>query len=203
MHDSIRRLLTDVQDDLAERTLPSPCWVSYDPDIIYQLWDDDGDFSDDDFYEGGTIIDYSAAKSEPRKRPAPSLSLGPAIPKENILWRSTRERLVSPELPSYKGEGNTKVTLLQDWRQDQKAKTVVVDLALRQTDGHEPTLLKQEAADSASLQPSSGSPSVAPLIPYAVSELSEDLSRPSKKRKPSNDDNSHRRSRRKRQPARD
>ena len=134
-------VLTFSKDDLAEHALPSPVWVSYDPDFdIESPFSDCEEYFSDEYYDEGigsfrkrkednAVGGETVTKKEPMKkkrkfgvtRKTPELKLPgkrrlPLRP--TVFWKSREEllRSSSPRELVIDGEGE-KVAILKDWRE--------------------------------------------------------------------------------------
>ena len=108
----------------------SPVWISYDPDFEIADYTSDWENSVDEYFDegkaGGNKRKGSQKKGNQehqkkrRKKLAPThdipeLSLATTV-REPVVWTTSRERLRSPELSTWKEGKVTKVALLEDWR---------------------------------------------------------------------------------------
>ncbi|KAL9130419.1 MAG: hypothetical protein Q9217_001386 [Psora testacea] len=119
-------------DDLAEHTMHSPVWISYDPDHDIADYISDWEISPDEYFDEGssTARKRKAGKGngkgghqEKRRKlqltkKISTLSLGEATPpSEPVVWRARDERLRSPDLPVLREGDAGRVALLKDWRE--------------------------------------------------------------------------------------
>ena len=116
------------QDELAERTIHSPVITSYSAALDLLDWDSE-DFDSDDEYD-----DYVSLKSKrttgagtnaSKSRKSKGKSIGHSVSargkisipiRQPVLWKPLKERLLSPERPTWKDGQNVEVSLLRDWR---------------------------------------------------------------------------------------
>jgi len=139
-------LTHSLQDDLAEHTMHSPVWVSFDPDFETASYGSDWEYYSDEFFDeeglgSGEKMkvegDDSKAEAQPqdskmrKKRRKlntteniPELSLNELARKRpTVIWTPRNQRLQSPELPLMKEGQAEKVALLKDWREKFKIST--------------------------------------------------------------------------------
>ena len=121
-----------MQDDLAEHTMHSPVWISYDPDYDIVDYNSDWEDSVDEYYDESNTatlkrkvgdldgihgVVKKRGKLEPTKQ-IPELVLSEGVRfREPVVWRARHERLKSPELPIFREGDAETVALLKDWRE--------------------------------------------------------------------------------------